>query len=217
MKGNDRLLKILIPGLALAVGISVLAPRRAEAGPVWIIKQNETHGQWTLGPTASLMPMYFAPGLRLGIPVAKSGFLPMINDEVRIEIGATFQMWWHPAWHDQYCYWCDPHHYNDRKCYECEHADYVGHLFFRLGFPVMLHWAFYLTKMWSVYAGFGFELGVPLDDYYRDHYIFGPDGWIWIALAFGTRIHVAKWCALRFEIGTLGLLTFGVDFMFGGS
>lgn len=189
-----------------------LMPLHAEAGPTWIIKNNEKHGKWSLTPTASLMPMYFAPGLRFAIPVAKSGFLPMVNDEVKIEIGASFQIWWHPAWRKTYCHWCYEPHYNARKCDECRRGGYVGNLFYRLGFPVMMRWEFYLTRIWSVYAGFGFEFGVPFESYYRD--FFGPDDWFWIVLVAGNRFTVKDWLAFRLEIGTLGLLVFGVEFMF---
>ena len=192
--------------------LAVLAPRRAAAEPTWIIKQNEKHGKWNLTPTASLMPMYFAPGLRFGIPVAKSGFLPMVNDEVKIELGFNFQIWWHPAW-GRSCPACYDPHYDPVACRECR-RDYVGDIFYRLSFPVFMRWEFYFTRLWSVYAGFGFEFGVPLEAWYRDS-VFGPDDWLWVVLVVGNRLTFKDWFGIRFEIGTMGLLVFGIDFMFG--
>lgn len=191
-----------------------LAPRDAHAVN-WIVKQNETHTRWNLTPTAAITPWYFAPGIRIGIPIAKTGFLPTVNDSVRIEFGAAFQIWWHPAWGGRWCGGvCDPGHphYDPRECRRCQN-DYAYDPFFRIGLPVLLRWDFFLTKVWSVYVGLGFEFGIPFDRYYRD--AFGPDAIFWIAFVMGTRFHVRDWFAFRIELGTLGVFVFGFEFLLG--
>jgi hypothetical protein len=193
---------------------SMLAPGEARAIN-WVIKNNETHGKWNLTPTASVTPWYFSPGLRLGIPIAKSGFIPSRNDEVKLEIGINFQIWWRPVWRSPECHpWCTRGHpeYDPGRCRDCRH-DYAGPTFFRLGLPAMLRWQFYLTKVWSVYAIFGMEFGIPFDPYYRD--AFGPDDWVWIVLGVGTCLQVKEWFAFRFELGTIGLPVFGFEFLLG--
>jgi hypothetical protein len=196
--------------VALAAAVLVAAPRRAEAIN-WIIKQDETHGKWNLTPTIAVAPWYFSPGLRLGIPIAKNGFIPSRNDEVKIEIGVNFQLWWNHVYYDPCHQYCDPSHphYDPAACDRCR----SGLFMFRLAFPVMLRWEFYLTRVWSVYAGMGMEFGIPMNRYYRDG--FGPDDWVWVVAVVGTRFTVKEWFAFRLEMGTIGLFVFGFEFMFG--
>jgi len=206
-----------MPRTAIAsfASIALLCLAPAEAGAVdWIIKSNETHGRFNLTPTASVTPYYFSPGLRFGIPVAKSGFIPTLNDEVKIEIGVNFQIWWRPAWDHRWCEACDPDspHYDPDDCRHCR-GEWVGDPFFRLAFPVMMRWEFFLTKVWSLYLGLGFEFGIPFDHHYRDG--FGPDDWAWVVFVFGSRFTVKDWFAFRIETGSLGMFVFGFEFMLG--
>lgn len=66
-------------------------------------------------------------GVRLGIPIVASGFIPSINNAVYIHVGADF-------------YYTG----NGKREYGVA-----------IGLPVMLHWEFYFTQKWSAFAEVG--------------------------------------------------------------
>jgi len=213
-RGSYSVKRFLLAGILFSFLLGI-APNKAFSKAALIIKQNETHGKFNLTPTFTIIPWwYFAPGIRFGIPVAKSGFIPNLNDEVKIEIGFNYQFWWHVAWGNRCDLYCkeDPH---SAACRECKDEYFyfdAGNPIMRIGLPAMMRWEFYLTKLVSVYAGFGFEIGIPI--YSWDAYPFGPHGWFWLVLAFGTTLHFKEHFALRFEIGTISFPMIGFEFTF---
>lgn len=195
--------------LSAMVLCALLYPTRSDAKPNWIVNNNEKHGGWVLGPVLGVMPWNLDAGARLGIPIAPSGFLSKKNDEVRLEIGLSFQMYWAvPGGKCECKNVCDDP--RSQACRDCKNGWLCGTMFFRLAIPVMLQWEFYLTKSWSVYIILGAQVGVPFSPYYRKP--FGPHGWAWIVFAFGAKYIIKNKIALRLEIGTLGLIVVGIDF-----
>lgn len=123
-----------------------------------------------------------ATGARFGIPIIDNGFVRSINNAVYINFGADF--------------------------YFVKHGnDYAP----GLGIPVALHWEFYFTDRWTVFA----ELGVNI---YIHPNLFRGHGWDWspghwILGAIGGRFQINRVIALTLRLGN-PYSAFGVTFMF---
>ncbi len=167
----------------------------AKSGGGLIVKNDEVHKNLDL---ALLLHAVWwggiGTGIRLGIPVAPKG-LPGLNDQVKIEFGASFQNWW-----------------TDRIC----HRDPVNHpdcvdSFFRLAFPLLLRWDFFLTKIVTVYGTIGVEVGAVLDRQFRDAYHEYYYGWVLFAGSAGIIVSFHERVALRAEFAHSGF-NLGVEF-----
>jgi len=192
-----------IPAWAL-VGLfmiqAVPSPAAAASDDV-IVKQNDEHR--TLDVGVLFHAIWFGgvgTGLRVGIPVAPRGFIPKINDQVKIEIGGSFQHWWSWRVHPR----CDGHA--------------VDH-FFRLGLPVLLRWDFFITKLVTVETGLGVEIGVPFhpDPDVADCLRRRPDyvyGWATLAIQFGILLNFHERVSMRMQFSHSGF-DIGVEFRLG--
>jgi len=186
---------------ALAVAIAALgatlawpAASQAASGSL-IIKSNETHKHWDLA--LLLHGIWWGgigTGIRFGIPIVPDG-VATLNDQVKIEFGASFQNWWT----NNIC------HHDPVDHPECRDA------FFRLAFPVLLRWDFFLTKIVSVYGAVGVEIGVVLDKEFREEYHEYYYGWALFAAAFGINVFFHERVALRAEFCQSGF-NVGVEF-----
>jgi len=179
----------------MTAGMAALVPaRRSEAADL-IIKNDDVHKRWDLAIMGQALWWGGVGGtLRLGIPVAPKGFIPGINDQVKIELGFSFQHWW--MRHN----YCDPH-------WEWCTGGYDFH---RFAFPVRLRWDFYILPVLTVYATVGVEFGfIPDHDIWDDRVYYY--GLITFAGSAGVLVNFHERVSLRAEFAHSGF-NLGIEF-----
>ena len=189
---------------AVLAGVITLTmiPRGAHAASdSLIIKSNDEHKSMDL--SFLFHAIWYGgvgTGVRIGIPVAPRGFIPKLNDQVKIELGASFQNWW--TWH----------------VHPVCNGDHVG-VFFRMAMPVLLRWDFFLTNLVTVYGGIGVEIGVPFHrdpdvaSCLRSHpsYVYG---WATFAAQMGILLNFHDNVSLRMQFSHTGF-DIGIEFRLG--
>jgi hypothetical protein len=189
----------LVLAAVLAAGIVTAAPRVARAASS-IIKQNETHKYWDLGALFHFMWLGgIGTGVRLGIPVGPRGFVPTLNDQVKLELGISFRYWW-PRW-----YYCDPH---ERWCDE-----YRRHGFGGLSIPLLLRWDFFLLEKLTIYLTFGLEANIIFENWWMHDYRYRSFLWYPVipSFSFGVLFNFHERISLRAEFAITGF-NIGIEF-----
>ncbi len=130
-------------------------------------------------------------GVRFGLPLVHNGFIDSIDNAIYLNFG--FELYYaDEGW--------DPgvHHY------------YVG-----FGIPVTLHWEFYFSDTWSVFAELGFQAYFPPAFVHGDgvhgNYYVDAGGWV-IAQAGGT-LHFNDVIGLTLRVGN-PYVAIGITFYF---
>jgi hypothetical protein len=118
-------------------------------------------------------------GVRLGIPIVHNGFVGPINNAVYINFGVD-TYWW----------------------------PWGGNEILSLGFPVVLHWAFYFTPRWSAFAELGFNIYIR--PFWNQVFVFSPH---WIVAAVGGKFHFNDRIALVLRLGA-PYFAFGISISF---
>ena len=133
-------------------------------------------------------------GARLGIPLVASGPIDSINNALYLNFGADF--------HFVRCRGCGGGGRNDEY-----HPGF--------GVPVTVHWEFFFSRTWSLFA----EAGVNV--YFHPGFLRGNHGFFdhdgvggWFIGAVGARLHINDWFGLVLRVGT-PYSSFGVTFFFG--
>ncbi len=185
--------------LAAVVVMTVLAaaPRTARAANM-IIKQNETHSTWDLGILGHFMYLGGAGvGLRLGIPVSKTG-VAAINDQIKIELGVSFRYWW-PRWY----YYTDRHD----PFYDEYRRGFGG-----VSIPLLFRWDFFLLEKLTLYFTLGIEINLIFEHWYWDHH-YRSFWWnpVVPSMSFGALVNFHERVSLRVELATSGF-NLGIEF-----
>ncbi len=195
MPRSERRLTALLLACVMTAGLAAVAPaRHAEAADL-IIKSDEVHKQWDLA--VMLHALWWGGvgvGMRLGIPVAPKGFIPALNDQVKIEIGFSYQHWWLRRY------------YVDRD-WDWYHEGYDFH---RFAFPVLLRWDFYILKILTAYFTIGVEFGfVPDHEVWDDRVYYY--GLAVFAGSAGVLVNFHERVSLRAEFSHSGF-NVGIEF-----
>jgi hypothetical protein len=185
----------LAVGLAIAAAaVNAAAPSRAEAQSVDINTPFTGQRPFQLDVHAGFTwwGLGFATGVRFGIPIVQNGFIDSLNNAVYLNFGADFYY---------------------TRCYGCGRADpnYYG---FGLGFPVALHWEFYLNDNWSFFAELGFNFFLDpefFDDPNRGWGVYHAG--YWVLAAAGASFHISDNFLLTLRVG-IPYAAFGLTFQF---
>jgi hypothetical protein len=187
----SRLLGLALCAALSSTAVAAFAPSDAEAQGVDINTPFTGQRPFQLDIHAgfAFRGWGFATGLRFGIPIVNNGFIPSINNAVYINFGVDFYY---------------------LNCYHCGRGpDYYG---FAMGFPVTLHWEFYLNDNWSFFAELGFQIW--LDPAFWDNDRYDPyDGFYWFVAAAGASFHVSDNFLLTLRVG-IPYVAFGLTFQF---
>lgn len=182
---------LILAGVIAAGAVAVIPAREAQAANV-IIKNDEVHKRWDLG--ILLHALWWGGvgvGARLGIPVAPRGFIPALNDQVKIELGFSYQHWWLRSYYV----------HRDWDWYD------EGYHFHRFAFPLLFRWDFYILDLLTVYFTIGVEFGfVPDREVWNDRiYYYGLAvfaGSLGILLNVHERVSIrAEFAHSSFNIG----------------
>lgn len=184
--------KLLCLAFLAALSITAAAPSEAEAQGTDINTPFTGQRPFQLDVHAGFVwrGWGFASGVRFGIPIVNNGFISSINNAVYINFGADFYY---------------------LRCYYCGRRgnDYYG---FGLGFPVSLHWEFYVNDNWSFFAEIG--VNIWLDPAFFDGDPYDPyDGFYWFLAAAGASFHVSQNFLLTLRVG-IPYVAFGLTFQF---
>ncbi len=192
-----RKASLILAGV-VALTVLVAAPRTARAANL-IIKQNETHSTWDLGILGHFMYLGGAGvGLRLGIPVSKTG-VAAINDQLKIELGVSFRYWWPRL------YYCNPH---DPWCNDYDRRAGFG----GISIPLLFRWDFFLLEKLTLYFTVGIEINLIFQQWYWDHH-YRSFWWnpVVPSMSFGVLVNFHERVSLRVELATSGF-NLGVEF-----
>jgi hypothetical protein len=188
----------LVLAVALAAGAAALLPSREARAANVIVKQDGVHKQWDLA--VMLHALWWGGvgvGGRLGIPVGPKGFIPAINDQVKIELGFSYQHWWMRSGY------CHPH---DPDWDWCR----AGYEFDRFAFPLLFRWDFFILKMLTVYFTIGIEFGfIPQREVWENRVYYY--GLVVFAGSLGLLVNFHENVSLRAEFGHQAF-NIGVEF-----
>ena len=188
----------LVLAVVVAAAVMTAAPRAARAANM-IIKQNTSHSTWDLAILGHFMYLGGAGvGLRLGIPVSKTG-VAAINDQIKIELGVSFRYWWPRL------YYCDP---RDPWCDEYDRRAGFG----GIGIPLLFRWDFFLLEKLTLYFTLGIEINLIFQQWYWDHH-YRSFWWnpVVPSMSFGVLVNFHERVSLRVELATSGF-NLGVEF-----
>jgi hypothetical protein len=186
----------LILALVVAAAVVTATPRAARAANT-IIKQNESHSMWDLAILGHFMYLGGAGvGLRLGIPVSKTG-VAALNDQIKIELGVSFRYWWPRL------YYYD----RDHPLYD----DYRGG-FGGVSIPLLFRWDFFLLEKLTLYFTLGIEINLIFEHWYWDHH-YRSFWWnpVVPSMSFGALVNFHERVSLRVELATSGF-NLGIEF-----
>ncbi|MGE0787287.1 MAG: hypothetical protein AB7S26_16565 [Sandaracinaceae bacterium] len=195
---SARLARLLgAAGLAAALALSSASIAAAQEGRRITIDQPHQGGRPLLLDVYGGFSWWgygFVSGARFGIPIVNNGFVDSINNAVYINFGVDFHF--------------------ARTCGIYDNGPGCGEYGPGVGFPVTLHWEFYLNETWSVFAEVGGQF------FLHPAFIrtgrFDPYDWgWWFIFQVGGTLHIADWFALTLRVGN-PYAVFGVQFLFGG-
>jgi hypothetical protein len=187
-----RFLMLGLLGAALFGGMALASPSQAEAQS-YIQRpfRGERPFQLDVHGGFAWHGFGFAGGVRFNVPLIHNGFISSINNSFYLSFGA-----------DAYfvCY---------RRCGHNDNRYGPG-----LGFPITVHWEFYFSEVFSLFAEVGanvyFHPGF-FDD--GDGRFFDGNGGAWFIGAIGGRIAFSRSFGLVFRIGN-PYSSFGITFGF---
>ena len=133
-----------------------------------------------------------ATGIRFGIPIVNNGFIDSLNNAVYLNFGADF-------------YWLE------RRCRGGGGGCDYGAGF---GFPITLHWEFYLNDDWSLFAEIGGQFFLHPEWWDNGRFDWRQPG-LWFVWTLGASWHINDWFLLTLRVGS-PYIAFGITFQFGG-